>query len=98
MNDTGYFDALETDDTDRCEMWMSQVKTLAETKDQKARAAFLYRGWEQVKGTMTDRVELLRYAKEGLPPGARLQRVFLNSFTDKRANGNRSIATCGRRL
>ena len=79
MHDTGYFDALAVDDLDRCETWMSRMKSLAETREQKARAEFLYAGWNRVKQTMADRIELLRYAKNGLPAGAREQRLFLDT-------------------
>ncbi len=79
MHDTGYFDALDVDDLDRCEAWMNQVSTLAETEGQKARAAFLCDGWNHVKQAMASRIELLRYAKQGLPEGTREQRVFFDT-------------------
>ncbi len=82
MHGTGYFDALEVDDLDRCEAWMSQVKALAQTQEEKARAEFLFAGWERVKQAMEDCIELLRYAKEGPPRGMHERRVFLDDCED----------------
>jgi len=79
MHDTGYFEALETDDLDTCQTWMNQVRSLAETSEQKSRAAFLDNGWNLVKATMADRIELLRLAKEGPPPGTRERSVFFDA-------------------
>ncbi len=87
FGNTGYFAALRVGDGERLNRLIDNVVAHAQTPEQKARAAFIRKGWEAVRAEIAKYIEIKKLVEQGPPPGSRLEQAFSSDFETEKSAG-----------
>jgi hypothetical protein len=86
FNKDGYFKALKVDDLETLASFMDQMMARAKTDEQKARARFIFDGWQSVRKSMEANVAMIKLRAAAAEGRIHTEPVFANDLEPKSTN------------
>lgn len=84
---SGYLEALGVGEDERLNGLIENVVARAQSPEQKARAAFIQKGWGSVRAEIAKYLEIKKLVEQGPPPGTHLAQIFSSDFETEKSVG-----------